>query len=259
MKEIPITFTNNRQQLVGIFHTPKATKNALKPPRPPLIILLHGWSGNRLGTWNAFFVKAAREFCKSGYAVLRFDFRGSGDSEGKFEDQTITSMLEDLQAVIDQTVKFQDIDIHKICLIGHSQGAYVSFLQALNDKRIKSVISWMGRLSNLNDFWSKTWAEELKRKGYIIVKDYIINKNCFLDNLQYDLPSIIPSLRIPSLFVYGDQDVIVPPSEGLKIYNLLKSPKKLTVLSDLDHTFTGEAVKKKIINLTLDWLKKNLK
>lgn len=252
MKETPIIFTSNGQQLVGIFHTPKVSKS-------PLVILVHGWSCNRVGTWNAFFVRAAREFCKAGYAVLRFDFRGSGDSEGKFKDQTITSMLEDLRAVIDQTVKFQDIDAHKICLIGHSQGAYVSFLQALKDKKIKSLVSWMGRLSNLNEFWSKTWREELERKGYIIVKDYIINKNCFQDNLQYDLPGTISSLKIPSLFVYGDQDVIVPPSEGLKIYKTLKSPKKLTILPDLDHTFTGEAVKKKVISITLKWLKSNLK
>ena len=70
MKEIPLTFKCENQQIVGMLHFPE------KKGKIPLIVLVHGWSTNKLGTWNAFFVKAAREFSKK-YAVLRFDFRGT--------------------------------------------------------------------------------------------------------------------------------------------------------------------------------------
>ena len=54
MKEIPLTFKCENQQIVGMLHFPE------KKGKIPLIVLVHGWSANKLGTWNAFFVKAAR-------------------------------------------------------------------------------------------------------------------------------------------------------------------------------------------------------
>jgi len=147
--EIPLTFKCENQQIVGILHLPRERRKV------PLVILMRGWSANKLGTWGAFFVKAAREFSKNGFAVLRFDFRGSGDSEGRFEDQTITSMLKDLDAVITQvSEKYPEVDnskVSKIC------------------KRIK----------------------------------------------------------IPTLFIYGESDGLVLPSEGIKFYKKIKFQKRL--------------------------------
>jgi dipeptidyl aminopeptidase/acylaminoacyl peptidase len=253
MKEIPLTFKCENQQIVGMLHLPK------KKGKITLIVLVHGWSANKLGTWNAFFVKAAREFSKK-YAVLRFDFRGSGDSEGKFEDQTITSMLKDLDAVITQiSEKFSEVDNTKVCLIGHSQGAYVSFLHATRDKRIKCLVSWMGRLSDLKNFWSKVWFEEFYRKGYLEEWGYKISKKYVEDSLKYSLEKEVNKIKVPTLFIYGEKDDIVPPSEGLKFYKKIKAIKKIAILENLDHYFTGELIQRKIIKTTLGWIKKWLK
>jgi dipeptidyl aminopeptidase/acylaminoacyl peptidase len=249
--EIPLTFKCENQQIVGILHLPRERRKV------PLVILVHGWSANKLGTWNAFFVRAAREFSKNGFAVLRFDFRGSGDSEGRFEDQTITSMLKDLDAVITQaSEKYPEIDNNKVCLIGHSQGAYISFLQATKDKRIKCLVSWMGRLSDLKEFWSKTRFDEINRKGYIYEWDYKITKKHVKDSLKYNLSKICKRIKIPTLFIYGESDDLVPPSEGIKFCKKIKSPKKIVIIKDLDHTFSGESVKMRVIRITLQWLKR---
>ncbi len=86
----------------------------------PLVILAHGWSGNHLGTRNRFFVKAARFFASKGLNVIRFDFRGSGNSSGRFEEQTITTMIEDLIAVENYASEHFDFD-GRIVLVGHSR------------------------------------------------------------------------------------------------------------------------------------------
>jgi dipeptidyl aminopeptidase/acylaminoacyl peptidase len=252
--EIPLTFECENQQIVGVLHLPK------KKGGIPLVVLVHGWSANKLGTWNAFFVRAAREFSKNGFAVLRFDFRGSGDSEGKFEDQTITSMLKDLDAVITQvSEKFPQIDNKRVCLIGHSQGAYVSFLHAIKDERIKCLVSWMGRLSDLKEFWSKLWFDEIERKGYIYEWDYKITKKYVQDSLKYNLSKLSWRIKVPTLLIYGELDDIVPPSEGMKFYRKIKSPKKIVIVKYLNHTFSGEKAKKSVIRITLQWLRKWLK
>ncbi len=246
--EIPIVFKTNEEQIIGILHLPKKEKS-------PLIILIHGWGRNKLGTDSNFFVKVAREFCKNNFAVLRFDFRGSGDSEGDFKDQTITSMLQDLDTVITQISKNPYIDKEKICLIGHSQGGYVSLLQSSKDKRVKCVILWAGRVSDLKDFLSKMWFEELERKGYIESYDYFTSKKYVEDSLKYNISAAVEKIQVPVGMIYGESDDVIPPSEGVKLSKMLKSKKELIILENLDHVFTGK-IKEKVISITLSWVKK---
>lgn len=252
MKEIPLTFRSDTQQIIGILHLPRIKK-------APLVIIAHGWGGNRLGTWNAFFVKAAREFQKNNFSVLRFDFRGSGDSEGKFEDQTITSMLKDLENIITQISEFPEIDKEKICLIGHSQGGYISLLQAIKDKRIKCLILWVGRISDIKDLESKIQLEEIDRKGYFSFGDYKLTLKQVKDEIKYHLLDSIKNFKIPICLIYGEVDNLVPPSEGLKIFKKAKGPKQLKILKNLDHIFSGEENQKEVIKISLNWLNKYLK
>lgn len=251
MQEIPFTFRSARQQIFGILHLPVSKRKV------PLVVLVHGWSGNLLGVWNAFFVKAARSFAKNGFAVLRFDFRGSGNSEGEFEDQTISSMLLDLKNVLDQITEHKAIDGNKVVLIGHSQGGYISILHAPNDKRVKAMILWMGRTADLKDFWSKTTFEDLERRGYAIWEEYkVLNKKYVADSAKYNSELALKKIRVPIGMIYGELDTIVPPSEGLRVQKLAKGKKEMTILNDLDHDFSGEKIQTKIINTTLGWLKK---
>jgi dipeptidyl aminopeptidase/acylaminoacyl peptidase len=85
-------------------------------------------------------------------------------------------MLEDLDNAIKAVSKFPEINKDKICLIGHSQGAYVSFLKAAKDKRIKCLVSWMGQMSDFTDFLGIAWFEEIERKGYYSYADYKVTK-----------------------------------------------------------------------------------
>jgi dipeptidyl aminopeptidase/acylaminoacyl peptidase len=74
--------------------------------------------------------------------------------------------------------------------------------------------------------------------------------------LKYNLIKDCRKIKIPTLFIYGESDRIVPPSEGLKIYKKIKVPKKLVIIKNLDHVFTGEYVKVQVIKTTLNWLNK---
>lgn len=251
MKEIPLVFRSAGQQIIGILHLPEAKRKA------PLVVLVHGWSGNSLGVWNSFFVKSARAFAKSGFAALRFDFRGSGNSEGEFENQTISSMLLDLKNVLDQIAKHEAINIHQVALVGHSQGGYISILHTAKDKRIKVMVLWMGRTADLKDFWSKTTFDDMKRKGYAIWDEYkVLNKKYVADSAKYNSSSTLRKIRVPIGMIYGELDTIVPPSEGLRVKKLAKGVKELKIFQDLDHNFTGEKIQEKVMGATLSFFKK---
>jgi len=82
MPETQITFYNQNQRLVGMTHAPGGEGRA------PAVLMLHGFKGTRIEN-HFLFVKLARGLAMGGYFVMRFDFRGSGESEGEFRDISI--------------------------------------------------------------------------------------------------------------------------------------------------------------------------
>ncbi len=244
----PIKFECENQTIIGTLHLAKENS--------PIAIICHGWAANRMFPY--FLVKASFELAKNNISVLRFDFRGSGESEGEWEKQTITSMIKDLKAAIDFLEDYKKVNINKIAVIGHSQGAYVAFLAAARDKRIKCLTSWMGKLSDLKDFLSKSRWKEYERRGYLEFMGIKISKEYIEDSLKYSLKRDVKKIKVPSLFIYGEKDDWVYPADYFEVYKKLNAPKKLVILKNLDHHFNGKDSKKVIVE-TLKWTKKWLK
>ena len=100
-----------------------------------IIVLGHGVTGNKD---RPFLVALARALEAEGFNVMRVSFAGNGDSEGRFEDATITKEVEDLGSVLDA------LDGYAICYAGHSMGGAVGVLRASTDARIQHLISLAG-------------------------------------------------------------------------------------------------------------------
>lgn len=238
--------------MVGIIHLPKG-KN------PSLLIMCHGWGSNKLGTWQGLFVKAARELCKDGFSVLRFDFRGSGDSEGKFEEQTVETMLEDLDCILNVLDKKQ-VNINRIGLIGHSLGGKVALLKSVNDKRIKCLAVWSTPALH-QDIITKAFIDELKEKKNLWFNDlgFGININQLDSCLRQDGLKALRKNKVPILIVNGSEDRSVPSSHAKKLYKNANKPKKLVILKGADHFFVNYEHEKELVKATKDWFKKWLK
>ena len=63
-------------------------------PCPTGVVLVHGWSGYRSGP-HGILTFLGRELAAAGYATLRFDFRGRGESEGDGLQSTLVTMADD--------------------------------------------------------------------------------------------------------------------------------------------------------------------
>jgi uncharacterized protein len=250
-----IILENKGQKIFGILHMPEKKKEKV-----PLVVLSHGWGCNHLGTWNAFFPKAARGLAKQGYAVFHFDFRGSGMSEGTFEEQTVSSEISDLKKVVDVLSKRSEIDLNRIALVGYSQGFYISYMFATKDKRPKALISWMGQVSDMSDVFSTQWINESKRKGYMLsyAGFFKVTYDPFIkDSLKYKSRDALRKVKIPVGLLYGDFDDRVPPSEGEIAKKFLKGSTDFKIMQDLTHDFTGRVgIQDDVIDITSKWLKR---
>ena len=68
----------------------------------------------------------ADHLTRNGFAVLRFDDRGFGQSEGDFSKATSFDFATDAKAAIDYLKTRNEIDASKIGLMGHSEGGLVA-------------------------------------------------------------------------------------------------------------------------------------
>jgi uncharacterized protein len=118
--------------LEGVLHTPNEAELA------PIIILCHPQpaSSNMNDTLNSAL---ARKLAEMGMFALRFNFRGVGKSQGQQTDGRLEPL--DLAGAIDYALSQPEGNPAKICVIGHGFGAYIAFLYAPFDTRIRTVVS----------------------------------------------------------------------------------------------------------------------
>ncbi|HUN81592.1 MAG TPA: alpha/beta fold hydrolase, partial [Phycisphaerae bacterium] len=95
-----------------------------KPPAP-IVICCHGLTGTKIGS-SYRLVTIARRLESAGIATIRFDFAGCGESEGRFEEITAQTQLDDLRTIIDFISKRREFDMSRVALVGSSFGAYTA-------------------------------------------------------------------------------------------------------------------------------------
>ncbi|HLD42338.1 MAG TPA: alpha/beta fold hydrolase, partial [archaeon] len=124
-----IEFRNSRgQKLAGKMSVPHG-----KGPFPALVFA-HGRGSGK----NA---KKAVELSKrlgDGFVCFSFDFSGCYESEGKFEDTTITDEINDLKTAIELVRKMPFVkEVH---IVGSSLGGLVALLYAAKYNKLKSLV-----------------------------------------------------------------------------------------------------------------------
>lgn len=134
----------NNIKLAGTLTLPKDVKN------PPVVILISG-SGpqNRDEEIKAFnhrpFLVWSDYLTRHGIAVLRYDDRGVGHSEGAQKGATSADFATDAQAAFEYLATRGDvIDTKKIGLMGHSEGGFIAPMVAAQNKDLAFIIMLAG-------------------------------------------------------------------------------------------------------------------
>ena len=103
--------------------------------------MCHGFTGQKVEA-HRIFVKTAEALAAQGYLALRFDFRGSGDSEGAFEEMTFEGEVSDAVRAVDYLLAEEPVDPERIGVVGLSMGGAVAACLSGRDERIKATVLW---------------------------------------------------------------------------------------------------------------------
>ena len=233
-----VTFKSENYTLVGNLHIPYSGA--------PCIITLHGLDSHKdSGKWPII----AEKLYSAGFACFRFNFRGcgvSGDqSEGEFENTTLTSRIKDLKAALNYLRKLDvEIDTERLGVFASSFGSMVAVILK-QEFRAMVLLATPRRIPEIQ-----------------INSDYItlpsgrkLHKNFFEDIRRYDLINYIKN-NPPTLFIHGENDSIIPPTHSIELYNAAQPPKKLVIVKGADHIFSNEKHLMQIIDLGIKWFKR---
>jgi uncharacterized protein len=118
--------------LEGMIHSPTHAEQA------PVVILCHPQPASS-DMNDSLTVALAKRLAQEGMVALRFNFRGVGKSQGQQSDGRMEPL--DLAGALDAGLAQAGANPAKVCVIGHGFGAYVTFLYAPFDRRIRTVVA----------------------------------------------------------------------------------------------------------------------
>lgn len=239
------TFVQNRQGqkivvLVDHVENPKG-----------LAFVVHGLGGYK----EEKHIQVFAEVCSAhGLTTVRFDSTntlGSHESDGSYEDATVTNYYADLEDVI-AWAKTQAWYQEPFVLVGHSLGGISSALYAQhypNEVRalapIATVVS--GELS-MQASRNKDIIDEWKRTGWRVDESIsqpgLIKRLRWLhmeDRLKYDLLKHAKALSMPVLFMVGENDTGTPPEHQKMLYDAVPhTQKEMHVIKGAGHVFRAQ-------------------
>ena len=108
----------------------------------PAVLLIAGSGQNdRNETAMGHFLLLSDFLTRNGFAVLRYDKRGVGESEGDYGKATTFEFADDARAGIKYLESRPEVDPQSIALIGHSEGALIApMIAAEKDSHLSSII-----------------------------------------------------------------------------------------------------------------------
>lgn len=251
--EEKVYFTNSKgDKLCGILSNPTGDKTR------PIIISSHGFGSNKN---SSTYTNLQSRLNDANISVLRFDFFGHGESEGKFEDITISEGVDDILGAI----KFlKQTGYSKIGLLGSSFGGICSIMAASKVKDLyilvlKSPVSDYTSMQLLKH--GQDGVRKWREGGYIIHtshdgKKHRLNYTFFDDFKNNDAYASATRIEIPALIVHGDQDEVVPIEQSKKTCGLIKGCR-LEIIEGLGHHYTNPAHFEKFLDLSTEFIKEN--
>jgi putative redox protein len=179
----------------------------------------------------------ARGLAHHGIGMLRIDLRGLGESEGKFEDATLTTNLADLVAGAEFLSREYAAPF---LLIGHSFGGPAVIRAAPKIPSCRAVVTINSPADPLH---VTTYFEDklprIRIEGVVAVdivgRPFPMTRQLIEDLEKQNHPAAISDLNKPLLICHSPTDDVVPFSEGIDMFEAARRPKNFISLDGADH------------------------
>jgi uncharacterized protein len=282
LNEQPIQFDCNGARLHGIVARPLADS----VPAPIAVLIAVGGPQYRVGSHRQF-VLLARRLAEAGFASLRFDSRGMGDSEGAL--QTFEDIGPDLHAAID-ALRLACPDARQVVVWGLCDAASGALMHAVKHPDVAGIVAlnpwarseatlaavqvkhYYGQRLMQRAFWMKLLRGGVDLRGSIAGLAASVQRarattdsmrTGVVDNsFQARMARGLAGFRGQMLLIIAGNDLTAKEFLGYTGASaawrgLLDAPRVSRVdVPDADHTFSSRAWRAQVEDATIAWLKR---
>ncbi|BBA96049.1 putative hydrolase [Actinacidiphila reveromycinica] len=231
--------TLDGQQLAGTLTQPReATSRA--------VVLVHGGGVTR--EEGGFFTRLADGLADAGVASLRFDLRGHGASDGRQEELTLSTILNDLRVVLAHLR--QATGARKISLLGTSfTGGVCAYYAAKQPDEIARLVlfnpqlNYKQRTIDNRPFWVGDClideaATQLTEQGYLSHSPTLKHGRAIYNEVFWLRPhEALGEVQAPTLIVHGTKDTFVSIAASRAAVSQFGGPCRLVEIEGAQHGF----------------------
>jgi alpha/beta superfamily hydrolase len=288
VKTETVDFYSEGARLRGFLHRPDEAAERL-----PFIVQGPGW----LGLADAkLYVPYHQAFTDAGFAVLIFDYRGFGESEGDRGTLSPTWQLEDWRNAIAYMRGRPDMDAERAAIFGSGgTGGGNAILAAAAEPDIRATISqvpvadgrdWLHRMRPEHEWVAFLAAVEADRRQRatsgtgvtvhpregIMVETPERKASSVKSDVDARIPKAVPlasahgileyrpidaARRVRGLMVIGvEDDAVTPTDHARQLYDAAGAPKKLVLQSGTTHYAAYRQYAGVVIPMMVDWLRR---
>lgn len=238
--------------LRGMLHVPDRYSGNI-----PGVAIYHGYTGNKM-EGHFIFVKLSRALERAGIASVRFDFGGSGESDGDFKDMTPETEISDARAILDYLRDLECIDPGRVGICGLSMGGYVAGITAGdNASLIKALCMW-APAGNIKYIFKDQLDNCIKTgDGLVDVGGLQLNKRAYEIAEGIDHIGRTRAFRGKTCIIHGTSDASVPDG-FVEEYRDNMEDVEFHSIDGADHTFTAVRWENEVIDITSKFFKREL-
>lgn len=219
-----------------------------------LVVMFHGFTGH-MNENGYLFKELATVLKEHGFSSLRFDFMGSGISDGRFEEMTFLTELDDARAILNyaKSLKIND----KLIILGFSMGGAVSAVVAKefeDDLEKLVLLSPAGNINKIGERYFGNPNAVWHNEENIDMGGYLMNIN-FLKSFEgLDLYANT-NLNKPVIIIHGEKDLAVPLEYGKK-YASMYPNCEFYMVPESEHCYQRMYRREFVNNHVIEFLEK---
>ncbi len=222
-------------------------------PDAPLVVLCHGIPLSRPDPSDPGYRGICLRLAEEGVSALFVNFRGCGDSTGDFH---MGGWYSDLCSVVDFAKS--EVASRRLCLAGFSAGGALAIKYAAERGGVDGVASFAAP-AGLSRVFAREHTMQLIEAARDVgtIKDpaFPPSPDWFYEDARKNeaIDFVSRVSPAPLLIVHGEQDELVPVSQGRELFEAAGEPRELVVLPAGEHRLRRDP---RSVDILLAWVRK---